>query len=375
MPFDLLIDISAAVNQGAGIGRYAREITRSLIPMLDSASTRLWFAVEDKPFDPGLFDQSPWSTLPARKSLLSRLNVDRLFVRQSLPMGRLLRLGKPSDIYSPDFTAPSVSGGRTHITVHDLAWLHPEANTPEPLVRFLAPVVERAVDSASTIFTVSEAIREEVIQHYSADPDRVIVVPNAPAKYFRHAEPFDDDTLVTFGLRRPFLLSVGTIEPRKNLPVLFEAMNLLPSFLQLAVIGRAGWNGAEILGQVEEMGLSGRVVRLGFVPDDALAGLMASAAAVVYPSRYEGFGLPVIEALATGTSVVASDLPVFREVGGERAVYFDPVDPSDLARAIEFALAQPDTPEVRLDRQARAQHFDWHTSASIVAIRLQGFVA
>lgn len=373
MGFELLIDISAAVNQGAGIGRYAREITRELIPMLEPTSTRLWYAEEDAPFDPGLPEQAPWITLPLRKSPISRLNVDRLFVRQSLPLRRMLRLGKPSDVYSPDFTAPASGSARAHVTVHDLAWLHPEAGTPEPLARFLEPVVERAIDAASTIFTVSETIRQEIVEHYSVPTDRIIVAPNAPAAHFHHAEQLDDDGLVTFGLRRPFLLSVGTVEPRKNLPVLFEALGLLAPSIQLGVIGRAGWNGTSILGQVDAMGLNGRVVRLGFVPDDALPGLMASAEAVVYPSRYEGYGLPVIEALATGTAVVSSDLPVFREVAGDSAEYFDPVDPADLARAISAAVSLPEDEALRSARKSRARRFDWQMSASIVARRLNEF--
>src|SRR6478752_9733008 len=158
MSFDLLIDISAGVNQRAGIGRYSREITRRLIPMLDPNTTQLWYAEENAPYDPGLFEREPWNTLRARKSPLSCSNVDRLLVRQGLPMGRLLRVGNPTDSYSPDFTAPAAGNARTHITVHDLAWLHPEAGTPEPRARFLAPVVERSVDSATTVFTVSEAI-------------------------------------------------------------------------------------------------------------------------------------------------------------------------------------------------------------------------
>ncbi len=372
MSFDLLIDISAGINQRAGIGRYAREITRCLIPMLDPANTQLWYAEEDSPYDPGLIEQGPWNALPIRRSPLSRLNVDRLFVRQSLPLRRLLRLGRPSDVYSPDFTAPAAGDARTHITVHDLAWLHPEAATPEPLARFLAPVVERSVAAAATVFTVSEAIRQEIIEHYSASPDRVVVAPNAAANGFRSAEPLGDDELATVGLRRPVILSVGTIEPRKNLGLLFEALTKLPPSVQLAIIGRSGWDAASILKRVDELELTGRVVRLGFVPDRLLPCLMSSAAVVVYPSRYEGFGLPVIEALATGTPVVASDLSVFREVGGDSVVYFDPADATSLAAALELVLSAPGDETDRRQRMERAGRFDWHASASIVANRLQG---
>lgn len=369
----LLIDVSAAVNQGAGIGRYARELTRQLIPMLESGTTELWFAEENHPADPGLPDETPWNTLAVRRSRISRLNVDRLFVRQHVPLQRLLRMGKPSDVYSPDFTAPTTGNARSHVTVHDLAWLHPEAETPEPLARFLGPVVERSVRSAATVFTVSEAIRSEIVNRFPVPPERVIVAPNAAAEHFHAAEAFDDDMLAAFGLRQPFILSVGTIEPRKNLPILFDALALGPPSIQLAVIGRSGWDASAILGKIDELGLSGRVVRLGFVPDDVLPRLMTSAAVVVYPSRYEGFGLPVIEALATGTAVIASDLPVFREVGGSSVAYFDPSDPGQLAELIEQVTSTSDCPADRVARMAAARRFDWQSSAAIVAQRLQGF--
>src|SRR3954451_16470366 len=107
MSGELLIDISAAVNQGAGIGRYARELTRQLIPMLDPGATRLWYAEESWPYDPQLPGQYPWNDLPIRRSPISRLNIDRFVVRQKTPLRRLSRLGKPADVYSPDFTAPA----------------------------------------------------------------------------------------------------------------------------------------------------------------------------------------------------------------------------------------------------------------------------
>ena len=369
----LLIDISAAINQSAGIGRYARELTRELLPVLDPKETELWYAEDDRPFQPALLDQFPWSELPLRVAPFSRLNVDRLFVRQSFPGRRFLRVGKPADVYSPDFTAPPAGDARTHVTVHDLAWFHPEAATPKPLAAFLGPVVERSVRSAATVFTVSHTIRAEIVDRYRIPADRVIVAQNAAAEHFHLAERLSDDTLATLGIRRPFLLSVGTIEPRKNVGALFDALTLLPATMQLAVVGRPGWNSDSILARVGELGLTGRVVRLGQFPDDSLPRLMASAAAVVYPSRYEGFGLPVLESMATGAPVAASDLPVFREIGGEVIEYFDPERAEDLAAAIERAIGSHDDREARQSRKQRAAQFDWRASAEIVNRRIQEF--
>lgn len=368
---ELVIDISAAINQRAGIGRYARELTGRLIPLLDPERSRLWYAEDQTAYDVALLGRVPWSHLSARKAPISRLNVDRLIFRESLPFLRFLRIGRPADVYSPDFTAPAPDSARAHVTIHDLAWLHPEAQTPPPLADFLAPVVQRSVQTAATVFTVSNAVRTELLDRYALRDERVIVAPNAAASHFFDAAPLSDEALLALGLRHPFVLFVGTIEPRKNLTALLQAMTRSSPEIQLAVAGRPGWDSRAILSQIDGLHLAGRVVRFGFLPDDLLPRLMASADAVINPSSYEGFGLPIIEALATGSPVVVSDLPVFREVAGRTGIYVQPEEPESFAAAIDQVAAHGDDPLARRQRVERARAFDWRTSAGIVARRLQ----
>lgn len=369
MGSDILIDISAAVNQGAGIGRYARELTRELIPLLPNRSTQLWMAADPDPADPQLISRDPWRSVCVTKSRLSRRNVDRLSARGQLPVGTLLRSGNPGDSYSPDFTTPP--GSREHITVHDLAWLHPEAQTSPALTRYLEPVVGRAIHRAATVFTVSHAIRDEILDRFSIQPERVVVAPNAPAMHFFDPVPHSAESLAVLGVRQPFILFVGTIEPRKNLNTLLEAMRYLPDELSLIVVGKSGWHAENQLSPIARLDLASRVVRLGYVGDATLSGLFAAASTLVYPSRYEGFGLPIVEALASGTPVAASDLTVFREVGGSAVDYFDPCDAEAVARAIEDSLApERQSDAARQRRQDRARAFDWTSSARVVADRL-----
>lgn len=371
MPPAILIDISAAVNQGAGIGRYGRELTRELIPLLREGTARLWYALDQPAHDADLLAREPWCSVPARRSPLSRRNVDRLQMRGGLALGRLLNTGKASDAYSPDFTAPTVSGARIHITIHDLAWLHPEAQTPAPLADYLAPVVERAVRDATTIFTVSATVRQEILSRWQLPEDRVIVASNAAAERFFRALAPDPDHLVTFGLQRPFLLYVGTIEPRKNLEIVFEAMRHLPPEVRLGLVGRPGWQGDEILRHLDRPELRERVLPLGFISDELLPGLISASAGLVYPSRYEGFGLPIIEGLAAGAPVAASDLPVFHEVGGDEVTFFDPGDATSVAQALERLIAEDaHSGSAIARRRAQARRFGWHTSAMTVARRL-----
>jgi glycosyltransferase involved in cell wall biosynthesis len=367
-----LIDISAAVNQGAGIGRYARELTRELIPVLPNGLLSLWYAADEAPASLETLASPPWNAVPTTRAPISRANVDRLYTRAGLPIGSLLRSGSPDDAYSPDFTSPP--GKREHVTVHDLAWLHPEAKTPSGLSNYLDTAMRRAIDRTSTIFTVSHAIRNEILGSFQVDSSRVVVAPNAASPSFFDARPLSDGQLRQMGLRSPFLLVVGTIEPRKNLPALFEALRFLPSDLSLVVAGKLGWDPERQLEPIEHLGLRDRVVLAGYVPERDLSSLYAAAAAVVYPSRYEGFGLPVVEGLAAGVPVAASDLPVFREVGGQQVEYFDPTDPASIANSIERAVsAGTQDSSVSEHRRAQARKFNWNTSAAIVARRLQEF--
>ena len=153
-----LIDVSAALNQGAGIGRYARQLTRELIPLLPPDSTRLWFAADDLPADPKLLERPPWSALPVSPARLTRENIDRFWVRARLPVRKFLGSGNPTDSYSPDFTTPP--GKREHVTIHDLAWEdHPEdfARTTAWKYRTIAP---RAARSAERVICPSQFTRD-----------------------------------------------------------------------------------------------------------------------------------------------------------------------------------------------------------------------
>jgi glycosyltransferase involved in cell wall biosynthesis len=280
-----------------------------------------------------------------------------------------LGAGSPTDSYSPDFTTPR--GKREHVTIHDLAWLNPNARTPPNLAAFLEPVVRRAIGRAATVFTVSSTIRAEVLERFELSHERVIVATNAAARHFFHAEPLTHGELARLGVRAPFLLYVGTIEPRKNLPVLLQALAQLPEELSLVISGKNGWEAERQLDSIERLGLQRRVRQLGYVSEMLLPRLYASAAVMVYPSRYEGFGLPVVEGLAAGIPVVASDLPVFREVGGDQVTFIDPLEPSSLADGIERAISgDGENEQARERRQLQARRFDWKSSASVVAQRL-----
>lgn len=364
----ILIDISAAVNQDAGIGRYARELTRELIPLLPQGESRLWFASDAGASRSTILQSPPWNTLAQNQSRLSRRMIDRLSRFGQVRSRHLLGSGDPEDSYSPDFTTPP--GRRDHVTIHDLAWLHPEAETPKALATYLSSVVNREICNVSTVFTVSNAIRTEILERFALPDERVVVASNAPTSLFFDAEPLDSFELMRLGIDRSFLLLVGTIEPRKNVRFVLDAMRHLPEDLMLVLAGKGEERVTQLLSPLEYADVRPRVIQMGFVEDALLSRLYASAYTVVYPSRYEGFGLPIVEALAAGTPVAASNLPVFREIGGDDITYFDPAEVESFIEAISTATDVQNSTD-RSRRIRRARGFDWHYSAQIVANRLQ----
>jgi glycosyltransferase involved in cell wall biosynthesis len=200
--------------------------------------------------------------------------------------------------------------------------------------------VPRGVREAAFTLTPSETVRQEVLDEFGLEPGRVVVTPlGVDEVWFTPPPAGSDDAEIVDG--PPYVLFVGTVEPRKGLPTLLDALRRRPpgTAPRLVIAGPAGW-GAEL--DTAHAGLD--VVRTGFVTDARLRRLVTGAAAVALPSRYEGFGLPVLEALASGAPVLASDLPVLREVGGEHAQYLPAGDPDAWAEAL---AAAPDLREGR----------------------------
>lgn len=366
----LLIDASAAVNQGAGIGRYAREAIAATLPSLQSVQAALWYAPVRNgapPFLAGVEQVAARNSSPIVAAPLSRLTVDRLWFRS--PVSVPARLVAPhADIaWSPDFTTPPIGNARHLPTIHDLAWEAVPHLAPPTLRAFLDAALRRQLQRTETAFAVSEATRQALLRRESP-PSRIVVAPNGVEGRFFGAAPPDEELRRRYNLPASYLLMVGTIEPRKNHLGLFTAIRLLGDRLDLPVVlaGGLGWTWEPIVRDAASLEEAGRVVRLGRVPEADLPALYAGAAAVAYPSWYEGFGLPVLEAFAAGKPVVASDTPALREVGGDLASYPDPASPAEIAEALLAALDDSD-PARAAARIARARSFDWERAGAIIA--------
>jgi glycosyltransferase involved in cell wall biosynthesis len=273
-----------------------------------------------------------------RRLPFSRRRADQLWFRARLPLPIDTFTGRSHAIYSPDFTCPPSLASPRFLTIHDLAYLLYPDLTPPALRRYLEPVVARQACTASIVLTVSEVSRRDVIGHLGIDPARVAVVSNGVANDFFDAPPLDAEQRGKLGISLPYVLTVGTIEPRKNHRTLFEAMRRIRRDIphQLVVVGRPGWRGEEIIVDAADLATGERIRFLHDVDNAMLPSLYASAAATIYPSWYEGFGLPVLESLAAGLPTVVSTTSV------------DAVEPHQ------------GTPERREQRRSRARLYSWN---------------
>jgi glycosyltransferase involved in cell wall biosynthesis len=259
-------------------------------------------------------------------------------------------------------------GCPTALSIHDLSLLlYPETHTDEAVrrARSRLPLMAR---SASCIMTGTEAVKREISEHLGVSSSKIAVTPYAPRRCFRPlAPPETEATRKRLGVENSFILFVGTIEPRKNLVTLLKAFwDLLKQEqrAQLVIAGKEGWLMDDALSAVDSEQLKDRVKFTGYVSDDELCALYSSCVAFVYPSLYEGFGLPVLEAMACGAPVITSNIASIAEVAGSAAELIPPTDVQQLAHSMAGLLRNEDKRKA-LSRTGleRAAEFSWERTA------------
>lgn len=360
------IDYTAAAWQGAGIGRYTRELVRHAVAMRSGFEYVLFYAAGGlPPASPYVRDleelTETYANVQAVPIPLTPRQLTILWQRVRLPLPVEQFTGGLDVLHAPDFVLPPTRA-RTLLTVHDLTFLiHPEAAEPK-LQRYLARVLPRSLRRADLVLVDSRATRDDLMRLQGVPAERIAVVYPGVSSAFRRLPPTEVQAVrERLQLPATFLLFVGTLEPRKNLPRLLEALALLPDAPPLVIAGRKGWLYDAVFDAAERWQVQQRVQFLDYVADADLPALYNMAQVFVYPSLYEGFGLPVAEALACGTPVVTTAAGSLPEVTGDAAIIADPYSPAGIAAAIQ--QAQHQAPRLRHAGPLQARRFPWEQAA------------
>lgn len=322
----------------------AKQSDIDLVVLIDGLPTRMDMSQSrqnEAPWVPktGAFYQTASKVVPLSAKKMAR---DLLSRYRRLPFKDWL-------YHEPNHVFIRHSGPKV-LTVHDLSCLRYPEFHPPARVQYFNRYLTRSIKAADHIITPSNAIREEVIEHFSIDEDRITAV-HLGVDIVEHKNFVD-----TKPPPQPYLLVVGAIEPRKNIGLVIEAFGKLPQRIKsewkIVHAGPTGWRNDELRPEIQRLQEQGAWVELGVVSPVELSDLYRNAGFLAYPSIYEGFGLPPLEAMARGCPAIVSDLPVFREVCGDAVSYCAVNDAEHLASQMELLM---DSPRHRAELVAKAE--------------------
>jgi len=254
--------------------------------------------------------------------------------------------------------------------VHDLAYLHTPEYVRTKNRKYLERFVPKSVKTADAVVAVSQTVKEDLVNRFNLDENKVFVAPNGvDEKRFARANPAKIRKVKEkYGIKGEYFLFVSTLEPRKNLAGLLGAYEKLGKKIPALVLaGGEGWRNDDAMENIKRMRQNGfSVITTGFVSDEDLPALYSGANMLVLPSHFEGFGLPIIEAMAAGIPVITSNKNPMKEVGGNAALYANPKDTDDIADKISLLYTDNALRE-QLVRRGRAniKRFSWEESAKV----------
>lgn len=360
----ITVDVSAAVNGRAGLGRYAGSLAAALAAA--------------HPNEIALFANSARhpAGIPPELAALPRRMVRLGYKpwRMLVWMGQLAHVGfdflipgarlfhATEHLLLPLRSTPSV------LTVHDLIYRLFPQHHKRLNYWYLNAAMPLYVRRASAIIAISQATKRDLVHHYRVAPDKVHVVHEAAAPQFAPQPPEKVSAVrARYGLPERYILTVGTIEPRKNLERLVAALAALrrdDPAVRLVVVGGLGWLYEGFFRAIEAHGQADAVLRPGYIPDNDLPAVYSGAMVTAVASLYEGFGLPILEAMACGSPVVCSDRSSLPEIGGDAARTVDPEDVEAMAEALRRVLGDADLrAEMRRAGERRAAAFSWERAA------------
>jgi glycosyltransferase involved in cell wall biosynthesis len=367
LPVRIAIDYTPAYEQGGGIGRLVREMVAALALVDSQTDYRLFIAgthTKNLPPPPG--HNFRWHPTRITPEWLARL-----WHRARLPVPVTVFTGDVALYHATDFVLPPLPHHVPGIlTVHDLSFARvPQAAKPS-LKAYLDVVVPRSIKRAAHVIADSQATKDDIVALYSTPPEKISVVLSGVESRFQRVT--DPSSLLTMRNKyrigdRPYLLSVGTVQPRKNYSRVIQALAHLRAQgydLALVIAGGKGWLEDEMYQTIAAAKMQEFVHLIGFADDADLPMLYSAAACVVFPSLYEGFGFPVLEGMACGTPVVTAHVSSLPEVAGDAALMVDPLRVDEIAHAVQRVL---DDSALRTDLiqrgYERIKGFTWANSA------------
>jgi glycosyltransferase involved in cell wall biosynthesis/ubiquinone/menaquinone biosynthesis C-methylase UbiE len=365
-PMKVAIDISLAVGESAGVGSYTLGLLDGLAAVDTENEYLLYSYLDLSPSSQPSLPQQPNFFL--RSLTLGGEHWERLWFRADLPPKGTL--GAVDIIHSPFFNAPQERDGALVVTIHDISFLlypqfHLEANRLHCLNGTLGAALH-----ADRIIAVSHHTKKDLIDYCAIPAERIRVIHEAPRQIFSQERDLDlvQSTLQRLEVYENFILFVGSLEPRKNLGNLLRAyaayVKQHAGCELLVIAGGKGWLNDDIAVLVEDLALGDRVRFLGYVSDSDLRVLYSAAKLFVYPSLYEGFGLPPLEAMACGAPVITSNTSALPEVVGDAAIVINPHDSNELCQAMRTVLGHRDVRlKMRQQSLERARLFSWERAA------------
>ncbi len=356
-----------------GVGHYTFELARALAVASPGDEFELVYPSTYPPITLAERDENERASPPNLRAVRVRTGgLTRHWWSIGLPL--YLKKNRHALFHGANYDAPLWGGCPSVLTIHDLsAYLYPETQVARRMrrARRRLPLMVRV---ASRIITPTESVRREVCEHLRVNPAKVSAVPEAPRRIFQPMPPVA--ALASngrLGVAGEFLLAVGTLEPRKNLLTLIcafeELVNASDSAkdLILVIAGKTGWLNEKLFARVASSPVRERIRFTGYVTDTELRALYSMCVAFVYPSLYEGFGLPPLEAMSCGAPVIAGRIPSLIEIlGDEAAILLPPTDAQSLVRSLkELFDAQEMRRRLSLAGQRRAAAFTWERTARL----------
>lgn len=338
----IAIDARFLGPEGTGIGKYTEKLLENL-QVLDKKNK--YFVILRK---------ANWNLFVPKSNNFDKVLVDVRWygVKEQILIPAALLKIKPDLVHFTHFNVPLLYPGKFVVTIHDVIKSEfkgvSSTTHTTPIYRLKHAgyefTIRAAVKRAKRIFVPSNFTKNKLTKTFSLKPEKIITTYESTDNVFIQAgkqflpEGKIRQVLATYGVRKPFILYVGAAFPYKNLNNLLAALKFLPGELKLAYVSSRNEFVDRLLEKAKEIGVTDRLIITGFVPNEDLAVLYQQAKCLVFPSLSEGFGLPGLEAFASGCPVVCSDIPVFREIYADAAYYFDPKDPKDIASKLELII-------------------------------------